>query len=64
LETELYFKFSSNGLFFIGGITIFLGIVIQSRVFEILMDILGWGLIGLGFFFVGSGILNLIKKIK
>ena len=60
----MYFKFSPNGLFFLGGVTIFLGIVIQSRIFEILMDILGWGLMTLGIFFIGSGILNLIKKIR
>ena len=58
----MYFKFSSNGLFFIGGITIFLGIVIQSRIFEILMDIFGWGLIILGILLIASGILNLFKK--
>ena len=58
----MYFKFSANGLFFLGGIAIFLGIVIQSRIFEILMDIFGWGLIILGFFLIISGVLNLIKK--
>ena len=44
------------------GVTIFLGIVIQSRIFEILMDIFGWGLIILGILLIASGILNLIKK--
>ena len=58
----MYFKFSSNGLFFIGGITIFLGIVIQSRIFEILMDIFGWGVIIMGILLIASGLLNLIKK--
>ena len=63
-EMQLYFKFSPNGLFFLGGITIFFGVLIQSPIFEILMDIFGWGLIILGIFLIISGVLNLIKKIR
>ncbi|MQG18652.1 MAG: hypothetical protein FI687_02605 [SAR202 cluster bacterium] len=60
----MYFKFSSNGLFFLGTILIFLGIFIQSSIFEMLMDIIGWGLIIFGGFLIGSGVLNLIRRMK